>query len=225
MNTFKKLLLLGIGTLAFASCNNDDDESNIDDDVTYVVTFTGTWDSTSHPTDFPDNDHFSPAIGMVHKEGVSFFKEGELASEGMEDMAETGGTDILNAEIDQLEDDTDLIEDEFVAGGLPTGTSSTTFEIEVSKEYPLVTVVSMIAPSPDWFVAVENVALYENGTFLDSLTVETEAYDAGTDSGFNFTSPNDDTNPAENIAKITSAPLGNGSAVTPSMAKFTFKRK
>lgn len=50
----------------------------------------------------------------------------------------------------------------------------------------------------------------------------TVTYDAGTDSGSNFTSADDDTDPADNISKITDAPLGNGSTVDPPMAMFTF---
>ena len=33
----------------------------------------------------------------------------------------------------------------------------------MNKDAPYVTVVSMIAPSPDWFVSVRNVQLYKNG--------------------------------------------------------------
>jgi hypothetical protein len=82
----------------------------------------------------------------------------------------------------------------------------------------------MIAPSPDWFVAVSNVALVENGKFIEELTVESEAFDSGTDSGVDFNSDNINTDPAEGISKIKLAPLGNSTQVSPSLAEFSFKK-
>ncbi|MEX0290724.1 MAG: spondin domain-containing protein [Flavobacteriaceae bacterium] len=189
--------------------------------ATYNVTFVGNWSATNHPTDFPAGDHFSPAIGMVHKQGAVFFEEGELASEGVEIMAETGGTDELSSEIDALVS-SDMAAETIVGEGLASGFSEATFQITVTDDFPLVTLVSMIAPSPDWFVAVENVNLLDNGVFVDNLTVDATSYDSGTDSGTTFDSANADTDPAENISEITDAPLGNGTAVDPPMAMFTF---
>ncbi len=189
--------------------------------ATYNVTFIGNWSAANHPTDFPSGDHFSTAIGMVHQQGAFFFEDGELASEGMEIMAETGGTSELSAEIDAIVN-SGMASVNILGDGLTTGFSEITFQIEVTDEFPLVTLVSMIAPSPDWFIAVENVSLLQNGSFVDNLTVDAVAYDSGTDDGATFSSPNADTDPAENISEITTAPLGNGTTVSPPMAMFTF---
>ena len=189
--------------------------------ATYSVTFIGNWSAINHPTDFPSGDHFSPAIGMVHKQGAVFFEDGELASEGMEDMAETGGTGLLSTEIDALVTG-GMASVTIIGEGLLTGFSEATFQITVTDEFPLVTLVSMIAPSPDWFIAVENVSLLDNGAFVDNLTVDAITYDAGTDDGLTFESPNADTDPAENISEIVDAPLGNGTTITPPVAMFTF---
>ena len=56
-----------------------------------------------------------------------------------------------------------------------------TFDIDVDS--PLVTHVSMIAPSPDWFVGVNSLSLLEGGSFMSSVVIQLFAYDAGTDSG------------------------------------------
>ena len=73
----------------------------------------------------------------------------------------------------------------------------------------------MVAPSPDWFVGVSGLDLRPGGTWVSSLTVDLFSYDAGTDSGPNFTSPNTDTNPQDPIALLgapftgpNTAPLG-----------------
>jgi hypothetical protein len=223
MKTHKLIFGLLLGSFLFACSDSDDDPQPIEGDATYKVTVTGMWSAASHPTDYPSNSHFSPVIGMTHKAGTNFFQEGQLASDGMENMAETGGTNPLDDEIENLVATggaNQLIKE----GGLGTGTSSRTFEINVARDFPLVTLVSMIAPSPDWFVAVENVNLLDNGQFVDMITVNTKAYDSGTDSGTTFTSGNADTSPAENIFEITSAPLGDGTSVTPTLVSIKFEK-
>ena len=139
-------------------------------------------------------------------------------------MAELGSNGVLETEVEAMIQ-AGMARSYFSGGGLGTGTSERDFEIEVSSEFPLVSVVSMIAPSPDWFVASQDVLLYENGVFVDMLMVEALSYDSGTDSGPTFTSPNDDTDPAENISRITGGPLGNGTTVDPPMAYFIFTKQ
>lgn len=189
--------------------------------ASYTVTFKGNWSVANHPTGFPGGDHFSSAVGMVHKPGITFFEEKQLASSGIENMAENGNNDALSNEIDAIINVGNALN--FInGGGLANGTSERTFTIQVTEEFSIVTLVSMIAPSPDWFVATENVNLFNNGKFITNLTVDAISYDAGTDNGPNFTSGNDDTNPAAPIEIITTAPLGNGTAVNPPMAFFIF---
>jgi hypothetical protein len=83
----------------------------------------------------------------------------------------------------------------------------------------------MIAPSPDWYVAGENISLFVDGQFVDTIMVDAISYDSGTDSGPSFTSSNDDTDPAETIQRISTAPLGNGTTVDPAVAFFTFTKQ
>jgi hypothetical protein len=210
--------------ISLLSCSDDDDDPNIvPGAVRYTVTITANWTSITHPTDYPSGAHFSPVIGMVHKSGASFFNENELASEGIEVMAETGGTSSLDAEINQIVNSGNALS-LIKAGGLATGTSTIVFEIGVENEFNLVTLVSMIAPSPDWFIAVKDINLWENNAFVETKTVNTVVYDSGTDSGLSFTSANEDTNPAENITKIITSPLGDGNDVTPSLVTIKFDK-
>jgi hypothetical protein len=60
----------------------------------------------------------------------------------------------------------------------------------------------MIAPSPDWFVGVSGLELRPDGEWIGKLGVDLLPYDAGTDSGLSFTSPNNNTNPAEPITSL-----------------------
>ena len=78
----------------------------------------------------------------------------------------------------------------------------------------------MIAPSPDWFVGVSALNLRPDDTWLLETTIDLVPYDAGTDSGANFTSSNADTNPPEPITHITGFPFENA----PPLGTFTLRR-
>jgi hypothetical protein len=39
-------------------------------------------------------------------------------------------------------------------------------------EHPSITLATMIAPSPDWYIAVVNINLFENNSFVNQKTVE-----------------------------------------------------
>ncbi len=73
--------------------------------------------------------------------------------------------------------------------------------------FRLVTLVSMIAPSPDWFVGVDSLDLLVDGEWVDEIIVELLAYDSGTDDGPRYTSPNAESNPHAPIARITTLPF------------------
>jgi hypothetical protein len=78
--------------------------------------------------------------------------------------------------------------------------------------------VAMIAPSPDWFIGVRNLDLMPGGQWANEIVVDLFAYDAGTDSGPSYTSPDQATQPPEPIALITGYPFTEGV----SLGTFTF---
>jgi len=50
-------------------------------------------------------------------------------------------------------------------------------------------------------------------------------YDAGTDSGVSFTSPDSVTSPVVNTFAVTDAPIGNGTEVSKPFARIVLKKK
>jgi hypothetical protein len=68
----------------------------------YKLTFNATWSSSTHPNDFPSNPHFSGLIGMTHNADIKLFEVDKKATDGIKNMAETGGKSPLSDEIDQL---------------------------------------------------------------------------------------------------------------------------
>jgi len=190
----------------------------------YEVTFESTWSSTTHPTNFPSGSaHFSGLVGATHRSTLSIWKLGELASEGMESMAETGSKATLLEEISNAISNGSA--DQSLSGdGLSTSPSSTTLSFQINRAAPFVTLVSMIAPSPDWFVGVAGLNLLANGIWQDEIIVPLYAYDSGTDSGSIYTSPNSDTQPPAVISRIEETPfLVNGEV--PTMGRMIFRRQ
>ena len=194
--------------------------------ATYDLTFTATWSSSTHPTDFPStsNPHFSGMIGGTHNSAVSFWDVGATASDGIKLMAELGSKGTLRSEINQAvsASNADAILD---GPQLSSSPGSQTITFDIRPPWSLVTVTSMVAPSPDWFVGVSGLDLLDsNGDWIDSLEVDLFVYDAGTDSGPTYTSPNQPTDPREAISRIADAPFLVDGSVKP-VGTFRFDLK
>ncbi len=173
----------------------------------YKVTFDAAWNEVTHPVDFPGDPRFSPVAGFTHNASVNLFEEGDIASQGLVNISQTGSRDPLDSELASLIIDGSgqfYIESDTRVRPSPD-TISTTFEI--SESHPLVSLTSMIAPSPDWIVAVRDLNLFENGNFIESKVVQFDPYDTGSDSGESFESENENTDPREGIARIIDGPL------------------
>jgi hypothetical protein len=189
----------------------------------YRVTFNSTWSAEMHPTNFPSpNQHYSPLIGGTHNQDITFWEPGGTATPGMESMAETGSSSTLSAEVNAAISAGDA-QYKLSGGGLGTSPGSVEMEFELSQDFPLVTLVSMIAPSPDWFIGVHDLNLFVAGDWVDSLSVSLQPYDAGTDNGTTYGSSNADTNPQGTIEPITGFPLEYEGSVA-AFGEFTFTR-
>lgn len=185
----------------------------------YRVIFDATWSSQTHPNAYPFNAHFSPLIGATHNDSVSLWDAGAIATPGIEQMAETGATSLLTGEVNALVSAGSA--GQVIAGsGIGISPGLAVANLVVDQDHPLVSLVSMIAPSPDWFVGVHDLNLLQDGQWVDVLEVPLLAYDSGTDSGSQFTSGNADTQPAEPISLLTGGPF---TGATP-LGTFRFER-
>jgi hypothetical protein len=183
----------------------------------YKVVFDATWSGETHQH-FPPGPHFSGLIGGTHNAQTTFWDLGGQASAGIEAMAELGAKSPLSSEINSaIQKGTaySLISD----GGINPSPSTVSTVFTMHSAHPLVSLVSMIAPSPDWFVGVSGLPLYQEGHWLSEVTVDLYPYDAGTDSGPNFISANQDTQPQDPITEISGFPFEND----PPLGTFTFR--
>ena len=205
------LLVSGCLTIAIAAAPT----------ATYTVTFDSTWSAATHPEDFPSNAHFSSLIGGTHNAEASFWDSGELASPGIQAVAETGSPDVLRDEINAAIM-AGTARDVIAGPGLASpGSASASFDIHQS--HPLVSLITMVAPSPDWFIGVHDLPLFDNGRWVEEVEVIIFPYDAGTDSGLTYTSSNVATIPPAPIALLQVPPvLVEG--IVPPMGTLTFRR-
>jgi hypothetical protein len=124
--------------------------------VKYRVELTPLWTKASFPIEYPDTSlihkpHFSGLIGTAHRADFHLFTEGQMPSPGLERLSEEGKHDPLDAEIKAAVGTgaaLALTESE----PLKDFTQTATAEVSVDDTHPLVTLVAMIAPSPDWFL-------------------------------------------------------------------------
>ncbi len=189
----------------------------------YRVTFEATWSRDTHPNMFPDNPHFSGLIGATHQQDVRFWQEGFLASNGMESMAERGSKTPLDQEVDKAIAE-GRAQNLLSGGGINRSPGLVSLDFTASIEHPFVTLVSMVAPSPDWFVGVSALSLLQDGDWANEIVVELHPYDAGTDSGTSYASRDKDTVPPIPISRIDGPPLQVGGTVPP-VGTFTFQRQ
>ena len=183
--------------------------------ATYRVTFQGSWTTASTPGGVVRGAHFTTLIGAVHNPNVTFWQSGGVASPGIEQVAETGVTRSFRAEIERSSHVFAVIQEGVSFGG----TGRAAFDLQVPADHPLITLVSMIGPSPDWFVGVSGLSLLDSeGQWMSERQVALYPYDAGTEDGNEFSLSNPPTNPRESIMSIR----GTGKFSDQPMAMLTF---
>lgn len=175
--------------------------------ATYTITFTGTWNPTDHTQggiSFPSSDHWSDLVGATHNADVKFWETGQMATLGVEDVAERGDNDeFLNEVNDAISvgDADQWLQKSFEIPNIATS-SATLMNITVSEDFPLLTLITMIAPSPDWFAGIRDVSLRNGGNWESSITIDLFPYDAGTEEGVNYSTSNSATSPQETITSL-----------------------
>ena len=194
------------------------------DPVRYSVRFDAMWSAMTHPDEFPSVPHFSGLVGVVHNVNITFWQSGELASDGIRQMAEEGKKVPLQAEFAAAREHNNA--GAGISGGdVNPSPGSITVEFEATPQFPLVTLVTMVAPSPDWFVGTQSLSLQDAaGAWRNEIIVELLAHDAGTDGGPSYSSPNNRLSNPVAIAPLKGAPFRVSNSV-PSLGTFTFQRQ
>ncbi len=174
----------------------------------YEVEIDLTWSVETHgesgyPVGF--NPHLSNLGGGTHNSRTHLWQPGEPASPGMVSLSETGRPFILADEVRGKYLNGDIIYEYtriFEAPG------KATIEIAVRRTHPLVTLVGMIAPSPDWFTGVQSLNMWDGNGWRDEIVVDMLPYDGGTRLNNVFELFGPQNLPPTPIQLIETAPLG-----------------
>ncbi|MFG6687694.1 spondin domain-containing protein [Mariniflexile sp. HNIBRBA6329] len=181
--------------------------------ATYNISLTTIWNETDH-TSIPGNAHWSALVGATHNTENEFFELGVVSpnTDGIKDVAELGNNTNFMSEVNTAISNSKA--DQWInAGGIGSAIGTFTINnLQVSENFPLITLVSMVAPSPDWFIGVNSINLRSgnnsiNNGWKDTFTLDVFAYDAGTDDGTDYASANAVSNPRVGVFKITNAPI------------------
>ena len=221
----KVINLTGLLFVLLLGCSENEnvlDPPELELSARYKLTFNAPWSVQTHPNEFPASSHFSGLIGMTHNGNAMLFTEGETASEGIKNMAEKGSKNPLETEIQNFISNGigfTLIS----GGGINSSPGEVSLEFDIIISHSLVSVVSMLAPSPDWFIAGGNINLIENNEWVTNKTITVDIYDAGTDDGATFLSPDEPIIPRATIFEIITPPLAINNVVAP-LGSITFTK-
>lgn len=195
--------------------------------VTYSVTFVPTWNPATHPLEYPithaKGGLLTPMIGATHGSRYRIFEAGKRPTPGLEALSEMGKHDPLDAEIREAiarGGAGSLIE---LTEGAPGPVHApVTYSFEVDSRHPLVSLVGMIAPSPDWFYGVSGVPLQKRGRWMPEVTVDAFAWDSGGDAGKTYLDEDRDIPSKEPTRSAMTAHFRRNGKPVP-VGKFVFK--
>ena len=171
----------------------------------YEVAFHGDW-ITPLP---PMGASFSPLVGMSHSACASLWSPYEYSTLGVQAVAENGTTATVRNEIMSFGRNTFSVFESALLDQIEIGTVVTNVTVDAFR--PLVSAVSKVTPSPDWFTGVYDILLCDDDEWPAIISVNMLLWDAGSDSGVNYTSVNNASDPRQFIEQLT--PQSNRSVV------------
>ncbi|KAM9330084.1 spondin-2 [Gastrophryne carolinensis] len=210
MNLVSNVALTVLLIAAYSSCLplGEDSICTAKETAKYSIIFTGKWSQASFPKQYPlyrPPAQWSSLLGASHSSDYHMWKRNLHASNGVRDFAEKGEAWPLMKEIEAAGEKIQSIHGIFSTPSITSGTGQASTELEVHSRHPYVSFIVKIVPSPDWFVGIDSLNLCDGKEWKQTVTLDLHPYDAGTDSGFTFSSPNFATIPQATVTQITSS--------------------
>lgn len=175
----------------------------------YRLTFYGNWSEKAHAKDYPRRaNHWSAIIGGSHSKSYVLWEYGGYASDGVKQVAELGSPVKMEEEIRQKGDDVLTVikaKAQWPAWQPLNVRAAPSAEFSVDRTRHLMSFLAMLGPSPDWNVGLsaEDLCTKECG-WVQRVVQDLIPWDAGTDSGVSYESPNKPTIPQDKIRPLTS---------------------
>eukprot|EP00061_Rhincodon_typus_P011165 g35983.t1 len=138
---------------------------------------------------------------VTHNDEYHLWQLDSLARAGVQEYTEKGTHTILAQEVEETKNKMHSIAGFFKGPAIPSGIGQRLMKFTVYPTHPLLSFMVRIVPSPDWFVGGDSIILCEANHWKELVTLDLYPYDAGTDSGFTFSSPNFATVPQDKITQ------------------------
>jgi hypothetical protein len=182
------------------------------DNAKYMLTFRSDWGNNAN-IHAPKNPHTGNFFFVVHNGNASLFSVGRLASLGIKNTSMFGTIDDLH----NMYDRNPNVLRTYSAPSISTPGEKSVV-INADSNYSHLSFSTMIAESPDWFTGIPNSIdlKSQNNQWIQNMTIQLYAYDAGTDSGMEFKNmPDIPTIPPKPVMMIRGEPLFNNNNVRP----------
>lgn len=167
--------------------NSNTSERFTGDDM-FRITFTSSWGSDP---DLKVPEKEKPHTGtilmymwhlsddnQINKKLALSQRNKHIASDGLKRSAELGMSDKLIKELENYPE----VSKNFITDGSIETPVTKSWDVQLDKRFPMLTFVTMIAPSADWFVAETiDLNLYATKQSMKPLSVPLYVMDAGTD--------------------------------------------
>ncbi|TST60400.1 Spondin-2 [Bagarius yarrelli] len=174
----------------------------------YRLTFTGKWSQTAFPKQYPvyrPPAQWSPLIGVSHSTDYHIWQKNQYASNGVREFSEKGEAWTLIKEVEAAGERIQSVYGLFSTPAVLGGTGQTSTEFEVYARHNFLSFIMRIVPSPDWFIGIDSLNLCDGDHWKENISLDLFPFDAGTDSGFTFSSPKFETIPQDKVTEITSS--------------------
>ncbi len=177
--------------------------------ASYRITFSGSWTAESGFGTVPAPAHFSDIIGAPVTASSMIWRSGNVSSPGIEEVAEAGTTGAIRPEIEAAVAANDARAVVRIGDGRTEPGETVSGDISFSSVFSHFTFITMVAPSPDWFVGLSAFNLRnDSGEWIETVQVPLRIYDAGTEDGDSFSPENPATVPPQPIARLNAQVAG-----------------
>lgn|ERR1711988_2038087 len=170
----------------------------------YNVTFIAKWSIESFPKQYPlvrPHAQWTQAIGRSHSSNYVLYRVGDSASPALKEFVQSGYSEEYTLETQGAGGILDI----FSCPKINRGVGRSTAEVFVDNTHSLISFVTRMVPSPDWFTGISEIDLCDDdGHWVEEKIYDIGPLDAGTDKGMTFTAPNWPEIPQAPITEITS---------------------
>jgi len=187
--------------------------------VSYECLFINRWTSVRHPNNFPTpNEVWSRPLMASHNNEYTMWSADQVPSEGVQRIAERGSSRPLVGELKTAENVNSFVQgnnfnpmgdmDSTVLLGQLEEDTGHTSQLEMDTDHRLISTISKITPSPDWFSGLNSYSPVKDDMWLSSFTVESFPWDAGSEDGTEYNGINDATEPLMKSSRFTDTDPG-----------------